>query len=70
MVIVVIRSSPSERTLTTGAVAYRKQGAAAALPASALTIVPPLPHDYRGNTKDAQDTIDAQGHRQYKPECL
>jgi predicted Zn-dependent protease len=57
----VTRPAPADRTPTTGLAAYRPPAATPALPASALTIVPPLPHDYRGNTKDAQDTIDAQG---------
>ncbi|CAB3780294.1 Beta-barrel assembly-enhancing protease [Pararobbsia alpina] len=50
-----------DRAVTTGTVAYRQQKAAAALPASALTIVPPLPREFRRSAKDPQDTIDAQG---------
>jgi predicted Zn-dependent protease len=57
----VNRPASGDHVLTTGTVAYRPHAAAVVLPASALTIVPPLPHDYRRSAKDAQDAINAQG---------
>jgi beta-barrel assembly-enhancing protease len=57
----VSRPASGAHALTTGTVAFHPHAAAAPLPASALKIVPPLPHDYRRSAKDTQDAIEAQG---------